>query len=265
MYHNLEVPETCEALWQECQSLVPDLLKDCTVKAKDINIHLGNPLEPQPNSVYLVTQGEIFEIFDEQLIVIHEKGDLVNADALFHAKETEYDIDFPAIVDEYDGQEFIDAIAKDETKFQLWNQYLSCLSQSYQLLMCHFSRQDTEYLPEVRQYKKDDVIIEENTEGDEVFTLMNGSAKVVVNNQEVGEIKKDEIFGAIAALTHTKRTASVIATSDCDTLVADSDNFRSIVATRPDIVHKLINDMARTIISSNEKIIELSKDKTEES
>ena len=264
MYHNLEVPESCEALWQECQSLVPELLQDCTVKTKDLNIHLGNPLEPNTRSVYLVTQGEIFETFDEQLIVIHEKGDLVNADALFHAKHTDYDTDFPAMVDEYDGQEFIDLLAADAKKFQIWNQYIACLSQSYQLLMCHFSRQDTEYLPEVRQYKKDDVIIEEDTEGDEVFTLTNGSAKVMSNNQEVGEIKKDEIFGAIAALTHTKRTATVIATSDCDTLVADSDNFRSIVSTRPDIVQKLINDMARTIISSNEKIIELSKEKAEQ-
>lgn len=262
MYHNLEVPKSCEALWQECQSLVPELLKDCTVKTKDISIHLGKSLDPKSKSIYLVTQGEIFESFDEQLIVIYEKGDLVNADALSHPKETDYDTDFPAMVDEYDGQEFMDAIAKDAAKFQIWNQYQSCLSQSYQLLMCHFSRQDTEYLPEVRRYNKDDVIIQEDTEGDEVFTLMNGTVKVMKNNEEVGEIKKDEIFGAIAALTHTKRTATVIATSDCDTLVSDSDNFRSIVSTRPDIVQKLINDMARTIISSNEKIIELSKDKT---
>jgi CRP/FNR family cyclic AMP-dependent transcriptional regulator len=127
--------------------------------------------------------------------------------------------------------------------------------------MCHFSRQDTELLPEFRHYQKDKVIIQEDTEGDEVFTLLSGTAKVMSNNKEVGEIKKDEIFGAIAALTQTKRTATIIATSDCDTLVAKSENFRSLLSTRPDIVQKLIQDMARTIISSNERIIELSKDK----
>ena len=262
MYHNLEVPENCEALWQECQSLVPSLLKDCTVKAKDLSIDTANPINFQSKSLYLIKEGEIYETFDGQIIVIHAKGDLVNADALSHLKATAYETDFPATVDEYDGQAFIDAIAADETKFQVWSQYLSCLSQSYQLLMCHFSRQDTDYLPETRVYKKDDIIIEEDTEGDEVFTLLRGTAKVISNNEEVGEIKKDEIFGAIAALTHTKRTATIIATSDCDTLVAESENFRSILATRPDIVQKLIQDMARTIVSSNEKIIELSKDNT---
>ena len=262
MYHNLEVPERCGALWQECQSLVPALLKDCPIKSQNLNIDFGNPINPHTKSLYLIKEGEIYEAFDGQLIVIHEKGDLVNADALSHQKVTTYESDFPATVDEYDGQQFIDAIAADKTKFQIWNQYLSCLSQGYQLLMCHFSRQDTDYLPEVRQYKKDDIIIQENTEGDEVFTLLNGTVKVTSNNEDVGEIKKNEIFGAIAALTHTKRTATVIATSDCDTLVAKSENFRSILSTRPDIVQKLISDMARTIISSNERIIELSKDMT---
>jgi CRP/FNR family cyclic AMP-dependent transcriptional regulator len=262
MYHNLEVPERCEALWQECRSLVPELLKDCTITAKDFSIDSSNPIDPQSGSVYLITQGEIYETFDGQLIVIHEKGDLINADGLSHPKSSFYETDFPATVDEYDGQQFMAAIAADKTRFQTWNQYLSCLSQSYQLLMCHFSRQDTEYLPELRHYKKDDVIIQEDTEGDEVFTLLNGTVKVTSNNEEVGEIHKDEIFGAIAALTHTKRTATVIATSNCDTLVAKSENFRSILGTRPDIAHKLIQDMARTIVSSNERIIELSKDKT---
>jgi len=265
MYHNLEVPQKCEELWQECHTIATRLLQDYTPKAQGILVNSDNPILPRTRSVYLITQGEIFETYDGQLIVIHEKGDLVNADALAHTKLTGYETDFPAIVDEYDGDQLLEMIATDKNKFNLWNQYLSGLSQSYQLLMCHFSRQDTDFIPEFRQYKKDDVIIEENTEGDEVFTLLSGTTKVMSNNEEVGEIKEDEIFGAIAALTHTKRTASVIATSDCDTLVAKSENFRSIVATRPDITQKLLQDMARTIVSSNARIIELSKEKEAES
>lgn len=261
MYHNLEVPDICKSLWHECELLVPELLKGCTVKSKDRIIDSGNPIDFQSRSIYLITQGDIYETFDGQQIVIHEEGDLVNADALSHLKLTVYETDFPVTVDEYDGQEFIDAIAADEAKFQIWSQYLSCLSQSYQLLMAHFSRQDTDYLPETRQYKEGEFIIREGTEGDEVFTLLRGTAKVISNGEEVGEIKKDEIFGAIAALTNTKRTATIIATSDCDTLVAKSENFRSILGARPDIVQKLVQDMARTIISGNERIIELSKDK----
>lgn len=261
MYHNLEVPKQCITLWEECQSLVPALLANCPVKTSDMHVDADHPLRPDTGSVYLVTQGDIYETFDGQQIVIHEKGDLVNADALAHPKLTTYETDFPAIVEEYDGQEFIKAIAGDNGKFENWHRYLSCLSQSYQLLMCHFSRQDTDFLPEFREYKKDDVIIREGVEGDEVFTMVNGTAKVMSDGEEVGEIHKDEIFGALAALTNTTRNATIVATSDCDTLVAKGENFRSILGTRPDIVQKLITDMARTIVSSNERIIELSKDK----
>jgi len=260
MYHKLAVPENCEALWRECRSLVSDLLKDCTVQSTDHIFNADSVIHPQPNSLYLIKDGEIFESFDGQLIVIYEKGDLVNADALAHAKVAMYETDFAVSVDEYDGQQFIDLIATDKTKFSIWNRYLSCLSQSYQILACHFSRQDTDFLPEFRQYKKGDIIIKENTEGDEVFTLLNGTAKVMSKDEEVGEIEKDEIFGAIAALTNTTRNATIVATSDCDVLVAKSENFQSILSTRPDVVHKLIHDMARTIVSSNQRIIELSRD-----
>ncbi len=261
MYHKLAVPENCETLWQECRSLVPDLLKDCAVLSTDHVFVASSIIHPQPKSLYLIKDGEIFESFDGQLIVIYEPGDLVNADALAHAKVSTYETDFAVSVDEYDGQQFLDNIAADKTRFSIWNRYLSCLSQSYQILACHFSRQDTDYLPEFRQYKKGDIIIEEDTEGDEVFTLLNGTAKVMSKGEDVGEIERDEIFGAIAALTNTTRSATIVATSDCDVLVAKSANFESILSTRPNVVHKLIHDMARTIVSSNQRIIELSKDK----
>ena len=259
MYHNLEIPQKCLDLWQECQSLSKSLLEGCPIKTPDLQVDSANPLDSKSSSVYVVKQGELIEAYDEQLIVIYEKSDLVNADALAQPKLSTYSTDFPALVDEYDGKQLLDNIMADSTRIETWSRYLTCLSQSYQLLACHFSRQDTEYLPEYRQYKKGDVIIEENTEGDEVFTLLNGHAIVMSNGEQVGEIHKNEIFGAIAALTNTPRNASVIANSSCDTLVAKSDDFRYILGTRPDVVHKLVTDMARTIISSNERIIELSK------
>ncbi len=259
MFHNLQVPEECESLWETCRSLVPDLLKDGSVKNKDLKITASGPI--QSTSVYLIKEGAIKETYNGQLIVIHEQGDLVGADGLLHPKITDFENDFAVTADEYDGQQFIDEIAGDKNRCRIWSRYLSCLAQSYQILMCHFSREDSPFTPDFRHYKKGDVIVEENTEGDEVFTLLDGSAKVVSNNNEVGEIKRDEIFGAIAALTNTKRNASIIATSDCDTIVVKSKSFRGLLAARPDTVQKLIQDMARTIVSCNQRIIDLSKDK----
>lgn len=258
MYHNLEVPTACETLWHTCHSLVPQLLANCPVKNSDLKIIASEPIDPQSGSVYLIKSGTINETLDGQLIVVYDEGDLIGADGLFQHKLSHYENDFAVTVDEYDGRVFLDTIATDENTFQAWSRYLSCLSQSYQLLVCHFGQQDTSFTPEFRHYNPGDVIIEADTDGDEVFTLINGTATVLHNATEVGVINKDEIFGAIAALTNTKRTASIVATSDCDTIVVKSENFRSLLAARPTTVQKLINDMARTIVSCNERILELS-------
>lgn len=259
MFHNLPIPEKCVALWQTCHSLVPNLLKNCTVKSSDLIIKSKSPIDPNSKSVYLIKEGTVNETYNEQIIIIYEKGDLIGVDGLLQHKSTTYEHDFAIKVDEYNREQLVDEIFNDKSKFLILNQYLSYLNQSYQLLMCHFSKRDFAFNPEFRSHKNGDVIIEENTEGNEVFTLLSGSVKVMINNTEVGEINKDEIFGAIAALTNTKRNASIIATSNCETLVVKSNSFRGLLEARPDTVQKLINDMARTIVSCNDRIIELSE------
>lgn len=261
MYHNIRVPDSCLSLWQTCQTLVPELLKNSIVKSSDLLIRSDRPIDPKTNSVYLIKSGTISEKHEGKVIVNYEEGDLIGLDGLQQKKITEYENEFAVTVDEYDGQQFLDGIFSDKNRFLILNQFLSCLNQSFQLMMCHQSKQDVEFNPEYRYYNKGDVIIEENTEGDEVFTLLAGTTQVRVDNTVVGEIGSDEIFGAIAALTNTKRNASIVATSDCETIVVKSESFRSLLVARPDTIQKLIHDMARTIVSSNEKILELTKGK----
>lgn len=71
------------------------------------------------------------------------------------------------------------------------------------------------------------------------------------------------IHSGTPALTNTKRNASIIAASDCETIVVKSDNFKELLSARPDTVQHLINDMARTIVSCNDMILDLSKDKAQ--
>ena len=259
MYHNFEVPENCLDLWEMCQSLVPEILENCSPINQDLKIVKSKPIEPKSQSIYLIKSGVISETYNGQVVVNYEEGDLIGLDGLLQVKKTCYENDFAAVVDEYDGQQLIDDILSDKNNFLIFNQYLSCLNQSYQILMTHLNQKDVEFSPEFRHFNKGDVIIEEDTNGDEVFTLMSGTTKVVVNNTEVGEINKDEIFGAIAALTNTPRTASIVATSACETIVVKCDNFRGLLSARPDTVQQLVNDMARTIVSCNERIMLLSE------
>lgn len=260
MYHNSEVPETCLNLWKICHSLIPELLKNCTVKTSDLKVVKSKPIVPQNKSVYLIKNGMISETFQGQVIVNYEEGDLVGVDGLFNEKQTKFETDFAVTVDEYDSEQLVDEVFSDKSKFLIWNKYLSCLGQSYQMMISHLSQEDVEFIPDFRHYDSGDVIIEENTQGDEIYTLMSGTAKVMYNHTEVGQVNKNEIFGAIAALTGTKRTASIVATSSCETIVVKNDNFQGLLNARPDTIQQLISDMARTVVSCNERISVLSKD-----
>jgi len=251
--------EECTLLWNNCAELSKIFLSGAPVKAHDVTLPAESTIEfNDKKTLYIIKQGILKELYHDSLIINYETGDLVGADALLQNKTTHINTDFAITVDEYDGLELLEHIRADVNKNNAWNQYLMNLVQSYQLLMCYHKKNEVQFQPEIRHYSKGEIIIQQGAQDDEVFTLMSGSAHVFVDNIQVGEIKRDEVFGAIAALTSTPRTATVISDSPCSVLVVENSRFRDLLASRPDTVAKLIEDMARTIISNNKTIVKLS-------
>lgn len=258
MFHDLQLPDECLELWGKCHALVADLIENCPVKTTDLLVTLSTPITTDAQALYYVKNGMISERNNGQLIVNYEEGDLIGADWLFSEKQSLFENDFAVTVDEYDADMFLEHISSNKELVKKWAQYVSYLNESFQIAMCHFSKQETSFKPSLRSYDEGQIIIEENTDGDDVFTLLTGCANVYVDGNKVGEIVTDEIFGAIAALTGTKRNATIIAASDCEALVVEKDRFKGLLASCPETVHKLITDMAKSIVAANEKIIKLS-------
>lgn len=251
--------DECSTLWKNCAEQVQIFLQGAPLKNSDLTLKAESTIELNRHSVYLIKQGILKESYKNHIIIHYEDHDLVGADALFINKQTRLESDFAIIVDEYDGLELMEYIRSDKSKNQAWTHFLNNLIQSYQILIAHHKQEDMQFHPEVRNYETGDIIIQQGDQGDEVFTLISGNAQVMVENTAVGEVKCDEIFGAIAALTNTPRTATIKAESQCTVLAVPSSRFKDLLASRPDTVTNLVQDMARAIISSNEKIINLSK------
>ncbi len=110
----------------------------------------------------------------------------------------------------------------------------------------------------MRNFAPSEVIIKQGTSGDEVYTLLNGHANVIVDGIIVGEVLADEIFGALAALTDMPRTASVVASQNCSVLSIEKDKFIELIQNRPLTVLKMVQDMARTIVDLNKKVVDQS-------
>ncbi|MCP3851963.1 MAG: cyclic nucleotide-binding domain-containing protein [Gammaproteobacteria bacterium] len=259
MYSDDFINDQHEKLWAECRILLAELISEAPVKTTSLKIPARKILDFENNEFfYILKDGVLKEFYNNTQLVNYGEGDLIGLQSLIDRPQTQIETDFAIVVDEYDVDEFLFYVMSDRVRSKKWHAYLSNIIQVLQLIIGSYKKKEVLFQPVVREFKKGEHIIEQGDQGNEVYTLVNGSASVILNGTQVGEIQRDEIFGAIAALTQTVRTANVVATSDCLIMVVPSDHFQSLLTSRPEMVTKLIEDMARNIISSNEKILALS-------
>ncbi len=185
-------------------------------------------------------------------------GDLVGVESVFCSAAVTLSTEFAVVVDEYPVDHFFSTIRTDERLSRLWNEYLGHQFKMFSIMLASMIQSEAPIVPEIRCFMAGDRIVEQGTVGDEVFTLLDGHARVMVDQCPVGEVLPEEIFGAIAALTGTKRTATVEASADCMVVVLSREQFKNMLHTRPETVLKLMEDMARVIVAMNEKVSALT-------
>lgn len=171
-----------------------------------------------------------------RLLYFYEEGDFIGLEKDYFDSTTEMIIDFCIHVDRYSLSDINAVLMKNEKKLELWNDYMALQISIHSLIITSVMKEQVSYTPDIKNYEPGQVIIEENSEGEE-----------------------DETFGTIAALTKMKRTATIIAKTDCTVIVATKEGYEALLAARPNAVIKLVEDMSRVIVSCNEKIVELSK------
>lgn len=90
-----------------------------------------------------------------------------------------------------------------------------------------------------------------------MFIIIEGHAEALVDGQKVGDVQKDEIFGAMAVFTREKRSATVVASEPCTVMVIPKEQFLSLMQSNPRIAHSLIESMARRIDLLNKEVTQL--------
>jgi CRP-like cAMP-binding protein len=85
--------------------------------------------------------------------------------------------------------------------------------------------------------------------------MNSGVAEVLVDGVTVGRIGDGEIFGAMAALTHAKRSATVRAKTSCSVVKVAKAEFTEMIKHNPATIHSLLVDMANSIVNLNEQLV----------
>jgi len=90
-------------------------------------------------------------------------------------------------------------------------------------------------------------ILRQNEDGQEMFCLRRGQAELRVNSVVVETIGVGGILGELALLDKEPRTASAVATEECDLLVYDLERFEYLLAMTPDFALRIMKLLARRL------------------
>ena len=87
-------------------------------------------------------------------------------------------------------------------------------------------------------------IFSEGSEGDCMYVLMEGEVEIRVDNKLVDVLTSGSIFGEMALIDSSPRSASAVAASDCKLAVVDNRKFLFMIQQTPFFATEVMRIMA---------------------
>ena len=207
----------------------------------------------------LVTSGSFSFYKGVERIWLHEKGDVLGLPHYQNIGEQRIASELPFEVLEVENAALEKCLSESTELQKMWADYFLVHAQLLSLLVSSLLPKADLFQPKVVNFKKGEAIIKQGSKSAEVYSMMNGRAVVTMDGVEVGTVSEDDIFGFIAALTASPRTATVTAQEDCVLLEVSSDHFLELIRSRPAKIFQLLTSMAKAMVGLNSKVIDLTK------
>lgn len=116
------------------------------------------------------------------------------------------------------------------------------------------------------RYGRGEKLITQGDEGNSMFVLVSGAVDVHVNHDGmltyVTTLKAGDYFGEMSLLTGEKRSATVIANSDCESLKIDKMSFAEVLQSNPELLQKLSEMLARRRLETEGVLASTTEKKT---
>lgn len=78
-------------------------------------------------------------------------------------------------------------------------------------------------------FQKGELILQAGSEARRLYVIKKGKVRVFKDDQEIAVLDEGKFFGEIGLITSEKRTASVEAVEDTETIVLNKDDFDMLV------------------------------------
>ena len=109
----------------------------------------------------------------------------------------------------------------------------------------------------IRELAPGEVLFREGEGGDQMYYVLRGGVDLRIGGEVIKTSRPGDYFGEMSMLIHAPRSATAGAGSDGAELVTISQqNFESILRENPEIVSKILHEMALRLKATNEKLAE---------
>lgn len=114
----------------------------------------------------------------------------------------------------------------------------------------------------VVQAQKGDFVFNKGDLGNEIFLILNGSAKVIKNGTELAKLRRGDLFGEMVLLKDNIRNADIQIQDFSDILVIDYNTIFNLYESNIKVFSVLMLNLARMLATRLKKagdVIELLK------
>ena len=263
MLANAELTQDYSILDQQYKKLISALLDVVSIPPISMQVETtpeGNFRGFDGHKFYVVQSGSLSARYQDKTVYLLQKGDMLLPDitgtndpdvTLFYGSEA------GATLESYPALDFMGRVFAEPAAIKLWTRLLITYCGLMVRITASRSQEDSQPTPGFEMYEPGDVIITQGDRADFVFNLSSGVAEVFVDDVAVGRISEGEIFGAMAALTHADRSATVRAKTSCSVVKVPKEQFTELIKSNPATIHSLLIDMANSIVNLNEQLVGL--------
>lgn len=248
-----EVPENIKKIDSASRlivkSMIPNLEIICTRKK------LGARVELYPllgEKYILILKGEFKLMSGDKIVRIFSPDDIFYFSSGMVKNKVRFFCEYSSEVLAFSSEDLF-SILSSEPEFALkWERWVNTQQDLNILIEAHYLTAGMKPTLEMRSFEPGEIIINENDNSEEIFEMMDGTARVVVNNVKVGVVEEGDIFGELSFLTEGKRTASVIAEKACTVNLIKRADFVELIKHRPQLIYNIARSLAKRILNLNQ-------------
>lgn len=259
MYLLGEQPAYADRLISRLQAIPSQLLEGLQPSGPNLDIKHTDDLcaELPPQQLFVIETGLLHAVIDGKPLFYLQEGDLIGLRRAADLPECRYSSDEPVTLVPYSRNAVFQHVHGDTHRQELFTQYLIGHTALLGDALARLKQPEIRPATGFKHFAVGEELIRQGDEADNVFIIIEGHADAIVDGQKVGDVQKDEIFGAMAVFTRERRSATVVASEPCTVMVIPKEQFLGLTQSNPRIAHSLIESMARRIDLLNKEVTHL--------